>query len=517
MKVPLDLGADRDAQIRETHSGVVVLIADRAYKVKKPVHLGFLDFRTEPARHNAVQRELELNRRLAPDVYLDVAEMRSSDASLCEHVLVMRRMPDERRLSTLLANGVDVRADLDALAQLIADFHASAARNETIAESGRAPALRRRWNNNLAETEQYRGSVLDPRLHEDIARLARRYIDGRAELLDERAAAGNVVDGHGDLIAEDIFCLPDGPRVLDCLEFDDALRWVDVLDDVAFLAMDLERLGHAELGRAFLHRYAELSTATQPPSLQHHYVAYRAFVRAKVSCIRAAQGDAGSATDAHAFAELALAHLRTGEISLVLVGGAPGTGKTTLARSIAHHMDALVLSSDEVRTQLAQRDPYAPEAKRATYRTLLARAGDALRHGRSVVADATWPTETSRELARHVADSTASRIVELECRLPVELAAARAQHRLERGGDSSEAGADVAHRLVGEREPWPRAVPLDTAAPPDVTIASAERVLDEGHGDAGPRTLPRSAPSREHSAVQAGNETPRNDTLGGPP
>jgi predicted kinase len=402
----------------------------------------------------------------------------------------MRRMPEDRRLSTLIANGEDVGDYLDALAELIARFHRGAARGEAIARAGRATALQDRWRNNLTETERFRGSILDAQLHEDIARLALRYVDGRSVLLDQRADAGYVVDGHGDLIAEDIFCLPDGPRVLDCLEFDDALRWVDVLDDVAFLAMDLEHLGHAELAARLLRRYGELAGTTPPSSLQHHYVAYRAFVRAKVSCIRAAQGDAQSTTEARALADLALRHLQAGEVRLVLVGGAPGTGKTTLARTLASQLDAEVLSSDDVRQELSQRERYTAKAKQETYRELLSRAENALAHGRSVVADATWPTESLRELARTLGRSTAARIVELECRLPNELAARRAQLRLERATDSSEAGADITRRLAAEREPWPRAAPLDMASSFEETVARAERAAEIRPGDPGRTTLP---------------------------
>jgi aminoglycoside phosphotransferase family enzyme/predicted kinase len=492
---PLALAANCSAQLCETHSGVVILVGDLAYKIKKPVDLGFLDFRTERARRDACHREFELNRRLAPDVYLDVAELRGSDGAVREHVLVMRRMPAKRRMSTLISSGADVTAELDALAEIMADFHAAAARGEAISDAGRGPALLTRWNNNLAETTQYRGTVLDRQTHDDIARLARRYVTGRTALLDARADTGCVVDGHGDLIAEDIFCLPDGPRVLDCLEFDDSLRWVDVLDDIAFLAMDLEHLGHAELAERLLHRYGELTASVPPESLQHHYVAYRAFVRAKVSCIRAAQGDDRSAAQARALAALALNHLRAGEVRLILVGGAPGTGKTTLAHALAPRLGAEVLSSDDVRAELGQPNRYTPQAKAATYRELLARAEVLLRHGRSVVADATWSTEVCREAARALATSTASRVVELECRLPVELAAGRAQQRLERAASSSEAGGDVARRLAAERDAWPRAVPLDMTATPEEALAHAARVAGPASRDPGPTALPPTVPA----------------------
>ena len=453
------------AEVRETHSGVVVLVGDRACKVKKPVDLGFLDFTTEAARRRACRRELVLNRRLAPDVYLDLVALRGSDGRVVEHGVLMRRMPDDLRLSTLMATGADVGDHLQAIARQMAAFHTTAKRGPRIAQEGRARALRRRWEANLDETVEFRGRVLEEAVHDEIGARALGYVDGRAPLLADRAAAGLVVDGHGDLIAEDVFCLPDHPRILDCLEFDDRLRYVDVLDDVAFLAMDLERLGRPELAERLLGWYAEFSGTPQPPSLAHHYIAYRAYVRAKVACIRAAQGAGTSNQEARDLADLALSHLRAGEVSLVLVGGAPGTGKTTLAAALADRVGAVLLSSDSVRRELPLppgSDPYSDGAKTATYRELLRRGRLALQHGETVVADATWGAPAMRAAASEVARATSSRLVQLECRLPRSVAAARAQRRLETHAAMSDAGAEVALRLATHRVPWPDATAIDT-------------------------------------------------------
>lgn len=455
------------AVLRETHSGVVVLLGDRAYKVKKPVALGFLDFTTKEARHRACLRELELNRRLAPDVYLDLAEVLGSDGEVLDHLVVMRRMPDDLRLSTMVVRGDDVEDHLRALARLMADFHAGAERGRRIAAEGGPAGLRRRWSDNLRESEEFAGRFLDADVLAEIGRLALGYIDGREPLLAERAAAGLSVDGHGDLIADDVFCLPDHPRVLDCLDFADRLRWVDVLDDVAFLAMDLERLGRPDLGELFLRWYAEFSGVPTVVSLQHHYVAYRAFVRTKVTCIRAAQGVADSAEKARALAALTLRHLRAGEPVLVVVGGAPGTGKTTLAGALADRLGAVLLGTDSVRRELGDApggDRYTPEAKAAAYRALLGRARLALAHGESVVADATWGDDVYRSDAAQTAASTASRLVLLECRLAPEIAAQRAQARWSHGVSASEADAAVALRLAAERDPWPDAAAVDTTS-----------------------------------------------------
>jgi aminoglycoside phosphotransferase family enzyme len=320
--------------------------------MKRPVDLGFLDFRSDRARREVSRRELDLNRRLAPDVYLDVITVAGDDGRSYEHGVLMRRMPDALRLSTMVDNGIPVDDHVRALARLVARFHASAVRSPQIAHEGTAEGLRRRWMDNLCETETFRGTILAEPLHDRISQLALRYIDGRAVLLAERAAAGLVVDGHGDLIAEDVFCLPDYPRVLDCIEFDDRLRWRDVLDDVAFLAMDLEHLGRPDLGADFLRCYQEYSGTPQVTSLSHHYIAYRAFVRAKVLCIQATQGRSAAVAEADQYAKLALRHLRLGEVRLVLVGGAPATGKSTVAGALADRLGAVLLSSDAVRQEM---------------------------------------------------------------------------------------------------------------------------------------------------------------------
>ncbi|HEV7204154.1 MAG TPA: AAA family ATPase [Jatrophihabitans sp.] len=461
--------------LHETHSSVVVLLGDRAYKVKKPVDLGFLDFRTLAARQRDCARELELNRRIAPDVYLDVATLAASDGTTLEPVLVMRRMPEERRLSTLVEQGADVDDAVRDVARLVAAFHTRADRGPEIAEAGGRAALWRRWNANLDETQRFRDAVLPAATHERIRRLALRYVDGRGPLLAARATAGLTVDGHGDLTAQDIFCLPDGPRVLDCLEFDDRLRHVDVIDDVAFLAMEFEHLGRTDLAQRFLRWYTEFDAVTAVGSLQHHYIAYRAFVRAKVECLRAEQGVREAGAEAVRYAALALRHLEAGEVRLALVGGAPGSGKSTLAAALADRLDAMVISTDDVRTESSVEggDRYRTEAKDATYREVLARTRRALENGESVIADATWGDTAWRRAAAEVASSTSSALIALHCTAPVDLAAQRADERQRSGAGTSEAGAAVAVALAVHRDPWPEAAVIDTSGPPEASLSAA--------------------------------------------
>ncbi|MFC0037180.1 AAA family ATPase [Actinomadura rayongensis] len=465
------------AAVAETHTGIVFFAGDRAYKMKKPVDLGFVDFRTREARERACHEELRLNRRFSPDVYLGVADVHGPDGEPCDHLLVMRRLPAERRLSTLAAAGAPVDDALRSIARLLAAWHARAPR-----AAGTRDALRARWTAGFDQVRPFHGAAIDGVEAAEVERLALRFLAGRADLFAARIADGRVVDGHGDLMAADVFCLDDGPRVLDCLEFDAALRSVDGLDDAAFLAMDLERLGATAAARRFAAWYAEFAADPAPPSLWHHYVAYRAFVRAKVACLRHAQGATGAAAEAGALTEVALRHLRAGAVGLVLVGGPPGTGKSTLAGALADRLGAVLLSSDRIRKELAGIAPdasaaapygtglYTPARTARLYVELADRARRLLRLGETVVLDASWTATEHRALLRDVASQEHADLTELECRAPARLAAERVRTR-PRG--ASDADPTVAAALTAHADPWPEATPIDTSGALATTLARA--------------------------------------------
>ncbi|HVQ91821.1 MAG TPA: phosphotransferase [Mycobacteriales bacterium] len=242
----------------------------------------------------ACRQEVALNRRLAPDVYLDVVDIVGSDGAPCEHGVLMRRLPDDIRLATLVTAGADVRAQVRRVAELLAALHARSPRSARIDRAGLPESLRGLWEENLGVLAGYAGPVLDAPTLQRIRHRAHRYLIGRAALLAHRIRSGSIVNGHGDLLAEDIFCLPDRPRILDCLEFDDALRYGDVLADVGFLAMDLERLGAPGEAAAFLDDYRQASGTDHPVSLAHLYIAYRALVRVKIACLHHCGADAAA-------------------------------------------------------------------------------------------------------------------------------------------------------------------------------------------------------------------------------
>jgi aminoglycoside phosphotransferase family enzyme/predicted kinase len=475
-------------RVVETHVSTLFFVDDLVLKRKRPVVTAFVDFSNPDERRRACEREVELNRRLSPDVYLGVADL-VLDGRTLEHVVVMRRLPEERRLSRLL-DTPHVATELHHIVHRIAAFHAEAARGPDIDAAATPDHLRALWEAGLDELASLPSN---PVAREDIERartLAFEYIEGRRPLFEDRIAGGHAVDGHGDLMADDIFCLDDGPRILDCLEFDDGLRHGDTLLDVAFLAMDLERLGHPELATTFLAGIRALGADSWPASLADHYVAYRAHVRSKVAAIRVDQGDGAAAPESRRLHQMALEHLDAARVHMVVVGGSPGTGKSVLSRELADRLGAVVLSSDEIRDELLPRvaghaddlhaGRYTQERRQLVYDELLDRARGLLGRGESVVLDASWLERGRRRLARALAVDTRAALTELRTVCSTETARARIRRRQDEGIDPSEATAAIALQLDDEAPPWAHATVIDTDVPFEEAVGLAECVVTVG-------------------------------------
>ncbi len=466
---------ERPAAIRETHISTVALIGDRAFKFLKPIRTAFLDQSTIERRAEACRRELELNRRIAPDVYLGLGEVREA-GELTDTLIVMRRMPDDRRLTAMLG-GQEADDVLRDVARSIAAFHVRLQPSDLAVEVASAAGVADLWALSIDQMASDAEPVVDLAVLETVRRLATRYIAGREPLFRQRIEHGFAREGHGDLLAEDIFVLDDGVRILDCLAFDDRLRCGDTLLDVAFLAMDLERITDADTARRFLDWYREFTNEHHPDSLAHHYIAYRALVRSKVRSLRAKQGDARAAEEAIAHLDQCLAHLRAAAPMLVLVGGSPGVGKTTIAEHLGETCGMVVLSSDVLRKELAGLAPdtrrvepvqhglYAPSVTAEVYAALLHRADQLLRLGESVVIDASWADESFRADARRVADEADTEIAEIRGVAPAGVALDRVGQRVRAGGGASDATVEIAEHLARTFAAWPEATELATDVP----------------------------------------------------
>jgi aminoglycoside phosphotransferase family enzyme/predicted kinase len=477
-------------EVRETHTGVVVLAGDRAYKAKKPVLTDFLDFRAPEQRQRACLREVELNSRLSPGSYLGVAHLSDPAGGPGEPIIVMRRYRDEDRLAAMVTQCSEesLHRALDAVAGMLASFHGHARRNWVIDAQGEAGAVEQRWHANLLELNRFAEESISGVTFDSVSRIQRlvaEFVSGRQRLFARRVEDACIVDGHGDLLADDIFVVGGEPVLLDCLEFDDELRYLDRIDDAAFLAMDLEFLGRKDLGDCFFDRYAAHSADAAPWSLRHFYIAYRAVVRAKVDCVRQSQGKSEAAAYAARHLVIATRHLETGAIRLALVGGNPGSGKSTLARALAVHAGAQVISTDDIRQELRESgvitgEPgvldaglYSRDNVSAVYQECLRRARLLLGDGHSVILDGTWQDPQNRAHAHHLAEETHSAFVELMCSATNDTTADRIKTR--RPGNS-EVTTQIAAALASRDHGWDTANRMNTTRPLEDSLREAHDI-----------------------------------------
>lgn len=493
----LPAGADRrHAPPRhvQTHLSHVFLAGERVYKLRKAVDLGFVCFATRAERNADCLRELRLNRRLSPDVYLGIAPLEQSAGgawrvgalresiprrSRDEHVVVMRRLPRGRDARALLAAGRLRSRDIDAVAELVAGFHARSRASRRLAIGARewrarvaAPVVANLESlaPALAQGGAAAGAFAPARL-DRLRAASEAWLDAHAGELETRRREGRGVDGHGDLHLEHIWLEHEGaaPLLVDCLEFRDDLREIDAASEVAFLAMDLAYRGARRLAERFLAHYAAMADDFDLYRVVDFFVSYRAAVRAKVAAVAA--GDPSIPPPQRRAAwESVRKHLRLAEralappprhAALVLVCGVVGTGKSSVARTIAETLGAVVIASDRVRKgpRLACQPTYDEAAKDAVYDALLARALPVLRSGRIAVLDATWDLAARRRRALALAAQESAPALLLETRCAPALARARLAVRQREGRDPSDAGpalhAFSVRRFESVRE-WPR-------------------------------------------------------------
>jgi len=474
------------AAVAETHISTVLFCADRAYKLLKPVRTSFLDHRTVEARLSAINQELVLNRRVSPDVYLGTADVEEAGV-IVDRMLVMRRLPEARRLTTMIGTH-EFDGHVRDVARAVAVFHAALPPESDAEAIAGCDAVRKNWYDNFADLSPLVGSVLAGEDVDVVRHLVENFLDNHEHLFADRIRNGHVRDGHGDLRAEDIFCLDDGPRILDCLAFDRNLRVGDVLLDVAFLVMDLDRLAGPSQARRFIRWYCEFTNEHHPATLAHHYVAYRAHVRAKVAAIRYRAGEPHQAEMVRHYHAVCLRHLLLTRLSLTIIGGTPGTGKSTLAEGLSNASGFMLLGSDELRKDLtgtAHLDRgagqlgegiYDSSVSEQTYTELLRRAKELLLRGESVVLDASWYRQGDRDAAGRLATEMGARFVEVQCGVDAHVAQNRIAERLRRDDDSSDAQPEMVKALQDRFEPWPAAMYVDTAVPASLVL---DRVLDQ--------------------------------------
>jgi aminoglycoside phosphotransferase family enzyme/predicted kinase len=502
LSVP-DAYPDRPAsvEVRQTHISVVFLAGAHVYKLRKPVALAFLDFSTPDARRADCHDEVRLNRRLARDVYVGVVPVVASASGLAfegegepiEWAVKMKRLSDDDSLLARLARG-ELGADmLDRVADRIAAFHASAERPSDAAELSGFEAVARNVRENFDETEGDVGRTVSATVFSALRERSEETLSRHRPLIEERARRGVPCEGHGDLRLEHVYVLegrvpPDDVAIIDCVEFSRRFRVGDPVADLAFLVMELLFHGQAEQARAFADGCLRSRGDERGAELLPFYVAYRSLVRAKVRGLELREPEIpeprrqSSLVKARAHFLLALGELETPATRplLVLVGGLPGTGKTTLARALDEGASCHVIRTDVVRKELTGGvGIYTEEWTTRTYDECRRRAEDLLLEGKRVIVDATFADEAHRQALIGLGSVLAVPVVWFVCKASVE----RARERLAaRRGDASDADFAV-HELLRQRwDPPSRSsgaalVEIDTDQDPARAAADAISVL----------------------------------------
>ena len=462
----------------ETHISWVFLTSRYAYKLKKPVRFDFLDFSTPELRKHACLDELQLNRRLSPDTYLEVIPVTQNrrgriqlngDGQAIDWVVKMRRLPAEQTLERRILDGTLTRSEVDQIAGKLAEFY-----RQLPPLSLRSEAYRQRIVQHVqANREQLMraGPGLDPvqirRVHAAQLRLLRLW----PEWFDDRVCDGRIVEGHGDLRPEHIYLTqPLGPTIIDCVEFSTEYRQIDVLDELSFLAMECDYLGAMPVSERLIEQYFRTSRDDPPWRLGPFYRCYRACVRAKVHTLRAQQLQATHPDQAESAWDTAKAYLHLadryatalGPPLLILVRGVTGVGKSTLATALSEELGLDLIQTDAVRRELFSAGDanapfdqglYQPANRQRVYDELLARAARLLKQGQSVILDGTFLTTELRQRVVTLGEQAPAATLLVACHCPNEVAAERIAARRQAGESLAESRPEYVWLQCGCDQP----------------------------------------------------------------
>jgi len=492
----------------QTHVSFLFLTDTHVYKVKKPVDFGFLNFTTVDRRRFFCEEEVRLNRRLCPDVYLGVVELRESPSGVSflgtgkviDYAVKMKRLPGDRMLDRLLEEGKVSEEGIRRIARVIGEFHLNAERSGEIDGYGSAEVIRRNWEENFRQIAPY----VSRTLAESDLRLLRawveRFLEEQAGLFAQRVSGGHIRDCDGDLHSENI-CLDDRVYIFDCIEFNSRFRYSDTSADIAFLLMDLEFRGRRDLAEVLLHEYLAVTGDREMMGVLDFYRVYRAFVRGKVESFRFNDSQVPD-REKESAAESARRHFRLARgyvlrrmlpPGMIVFAGLMGAGKSTLAQELSFQLGLDLISSDVLRKELAglpagehRRDAYneglyTPEFTRLTYGEMSRRAEESLRTGRAVIVDASFSRREDRacfaDLARRV--GVPFHLFHAVC--PETVVLSRLEARMRDPFQVSDGRLDILARQRDDFEPF---IPgeegcnqVDSAMPIEKTIDSILRIL----------------------------------------
>ena len=471
-------GQCKGIKLLETHISFVLLTGTYAYKIKKVIRLGFLDFISLAARRFYCEQELRLNRRFAPALYLDVVAITGSveqpqiggSGPVLDYAVKMREFPQEALLSNVLERNALTTDHIDQLAAIVAHFH----RDIDVAPAdGPFAAPDDVLQLALANFAEIRAVTADAEERHDLDQLemwTRSEYALRREMIAARRQGGFVRECHGDLHLGNIALVDGALTIFDCIEFNDRMRWIDVISEVAFTVMDLEHRGRRAYAQRFINAYLEQTGDYGGVAVLRFYVVYRAMVRAKVAFLRAAQladGDAKAASqrDYNDHLRLATEYAMDARPAVVITHGFAGCGKTTLSQILLERIAAIRIRTDVERKRLRglgardssrssiDRALYAPEVTRTTYDHLSRLARTIVESGFTALIDGTFLRRWQRDMFRDLAAGLRVPLVIVDVSATEAMLRERVRQRAIAATDASEAGVAVLEHQLRSHDP----------------------------------------------------------------
>jgi hypothetical protein len=449
-------------ELVQTHVSYVFLTGDFAYKLKKEVDFGFLDYSTLEKRKHFLEEEIRMNGAIAPELYLEIVPITQAgnkfvlagEGEAVEYALKMVQFPQENLFINLFeANKLSIE-QMEELGKIVAQFHKSAATNDYISSFGRVAKVREAFDENYQQTQQYVGKVQTQQQLEETQAYTDNFFATRQTLFQTRINNNKIKECHGDLHLKNICLWQKKIQLFDRIEFNEPFRFVDVMYDVAFTVMDLEARGRKDFGNAFLNTYLEQTGDWEGLQLLPLYLSRQAYVRAKVTSFllndsavpeTVKQEATKTATD---YYKQAWEYTQQTKGKLILMSGLSGSGKTTVAKKIARKTNAIHIRSDAVRKHLANisldekgsNEIYTCEMNEKTYDRLLELGILLAKEGFKVILDAKYDRISVREKVIEAAKSNNIPLQIVNCTAPIEILRDRLNNR---SGDISDATVDL--------------------------------------------------------------------------
>lgn len=450
-------------QLFQTHVSYVVTTGTFAYKLKKPVNFGFLDYSTLEQRKHFCEEELRLNERGAgATIYKGVVPISETDGKFVldsdrhpvEYAVKMKQFPQDTLLSSLVERGELTEELLRRLAVEVAEFHRKSATNDYIRSFGTVEQVRQAFDENYEQTAGYIGGPQTQQQFDETKAYTDRFFAERGDLFERRMAQGYIRECHGDLHLRNISYWHDELLLFDCIEFNEPFRFVDVMYDIAYIVMDLDVRDRPDLRAAFLNAYVEETGDWEGLLVLPIYVSRQTYVRAKVASFLlddplASEADKQKAYDTAAmYYKLAWKYTQPPPGRLMLMAGLSGAGKTTVAREIVRQTGAIHIRSDAVRKHLGglpihergDASLYTPEMSAKTYDQLLSLGVTLAANGYTVVLDAKYDRQERRQVAIEQAKTHNLPLQMVYCTAPMDVLRDRVEQRQ---GDIADATVDV--------------------------------------------------------------------------